>query len=156
MAEERIIKKEDKLDCKAGFLGKRGSLVLTTAELYFLSGKTKVFSAPLRSIVSANARKGLGNGIDHLFVIFNENSKERKIKIQHLAFWQGMAMGNLTQLREPYFKSWETVIENARFGGSTSNGNNDLNDLEKLADFKSKGIITEEEFQAKKKQLLGL
>ncbi len=33
---------------------------------------------------------------------------------------------------------------------------NDLGDLEKLNDLKEKGIISEEEFQAKKKQILGL
>ncbi len=37
-----------------------------------------------------------------------------------------------------------------------ASGKSDLNDLEKLAELKSKGIITEEEFQAKKKQILGL
>ena len=31
-----------------------------------------------------------------------------------------------------------------------------IDELEKLAELKEKGIITEEEFQAKKKQLLGL
>ncbi len=31
-----------------------------------------------------------------------------------------------------------------------------LDDLEKLADLKAKGILTEEEFQMKKKQILGL
>jgi hypothetical protein len=31
-----------------------------------------------------------------------------------------------------------------------------ISDLEKLADLKNKGIITEEEFNAKKKQILGL
>lgn len=37
-----------------------------------------------------------------------------------------------------------------------SNTNSSLDDLEKLASLKEKGIITEEEFQAKKKQILGL
>lgn len=154
MIEEKIVKKEDKLNCKIGIFGKRGSLVLTSVELYFLSGKTKVFSVPLKDILSANARKGLGNGIDHLFVIFNENGKEKKIKIEHMAFWSGVAMGNLTQLREPYFKSWEAAIENARLGKNIPQDN--LGELEKLADLKEKGIITDDEFQTKKKQLLGL
>ena len=154
MAEEKILKKEDKLDCKAGFFGKRGSLVLTTTDLYFLSVKEKVFSTSLKDVVSVNARKGLGNGVDCLFVIFNENGKERKIRIQHLAFWQGVAMGNMAQLREPYFKSWEATIEDARSGRSASQNN--LGDLEKLADLKEKGIITNEEFQAKKKAILGI
>jgi len=153
MSGEKIIKKEDKLNCNIGLLGKRGSLVLAAGELYFLSGKEKAFSTPLKEIVSVDARKGFGNGVDFLFVIFNENGKERKIKIQHLAFWTGVAMGNMTQLREPYFKSWEAAIENARSGKSTQQSN--IGDLEKLAELRSKGVITEEEFQKKKKQLLG-
>jgi len=36
------------------------------------------------------------------------------------------------------------------------NRNSGINDLEKLAELKEKGIISEEEFSAKKKQLLGL
>jgi len=34
--------------------------------------------------------------------------------------------------------------------------NSGLNDLEKLADLRNKGIITPDEFEAKKKQILGL
>jgi len=37
-----------------------------------------------------------------------------------------------------------------------ANNNSDLDQLEKLASLKEKGIISEEEFQAKKKQILGL
>jgi hypothetical protein len=154
MNEEKIIKKEDKLDCKSGLFGKRGSLILTTSELYFLSGKNKVFTTQLKNIVSVNAKKGLGNGVDYLFIIFNDNGKEKKMKIQHLAFVAGIALGNLSQLRELYFRSWETAIEDARFDRNTSQNN--FNDLEKLADLKTKRIITEEEFDAKKKQILGL
>jgi hypothetical protein len=39
--------------------------------------------------------------------------------------------------------------------GSAAN-NSGLNDLEKLADLRDKGIITPDEFEAKKKQILGL
>jgi HEAT repeat protein len=42
------------------------------------------------------------------------------------------------------------------FKTSSTNNNQNLEDLEKLADLKDKGIITEEEFQAKKRQILGL
>ena len=37
-----------------------------------------------------------------------------------------------------------------------SSPDNSLENLEKLAGLREKGIITEEEFQAKKKQILGL
>ena len=154
MDEERIIKKEDKLKCNVGLFGKNGSLVLTATELYFLAGGNRALSISLKDLVSANAKKGLGNGVDHLFLIFNENGKEKKVKVTHFAFWQGVAMGNMTQLREPYFKSWEAAINDVRFGRNV--GQNNFNDLEKLADLKTKGVITEEEFRAKKKQLLGL
>jgi|SRR3989338_11205323 len=156
---EQIIKKEEKLEYKgkgAGILGKRGALVLTSQELYFTNKKNhKAFNIPLDKIISVNIRKGLGNGIDYLFVIFNDNSKERKVKIKHFTFWAGVAMGNLSQLRELYFKSWETAIENVRFGKNTVQNSN-LNELEKLAELKEKGIINEEEFNTKKKQILGL
>ena len=71
-----------------------------------------------------------------------------------MAFWSGIAMGNLLQLREPYFRSWESAIQDARLAKNTVNS--DLDDLEKLADLQKKGVITEEEFTQKKKQLLGL
>lgn len=38
----------------------------------------------------------------------------------------------------------------------SSGGSNSLDDLEKLAELRKKGILTEEEFQAKKRQILGL
>jgi hypothetical protein len=39
---------------------------------------------------------------------------------------------------------------------SAQGGSNYTAELEKLSELRSKGIITEEEFQAKKKQILGL
>ena len=52
------------------------------------------------------------------------------------------------------FMSVVTSLLNDR-GNSHAPASN-LNELEKLAQLKDKGIITEEEFQAKKKQILGL
>ena len=153
--EEKIIKKEDKLTYKGGlFNNKKGSLVLTQTQLYFLAGKKKSFDIPVRNIVNVRAKKGLGNGIDHLLVSYQENGKDCQIKIEHFAFWSGIAIGNFSQLKEPYFRSWERIIEDIRLEKNKSE--NSLNDLEKLADLKNKGIISEEEFSAKKKQLLGL
>jgi Short C-terminal domain len=42
------------------------------------------------------------------------------------------------------------------FAPNPAAGNSGLNDLEKLADLRDKGIITPDEFKAKKKQILGL
>jgi hypothetical protein len=107
MNSEKTLKKEDKLEFKSGIFNKRGTLVLTTSELYFLLGENKkAFSTPLKGIISVSAQKGLGNGIDHLHITYTEDGKEKKVKIQHMAFWSGLAMGNFSQLKEPYFRAW--------------------------------------------------
>ncbi len=45
---------------------------------------------------------------------------------------------------------------NKKHGGTSENNNHDISALEKLAELKDKGIITDEEFAAKKKQVLNL
>ena len=61
--------------------------------------------------------------------------------------------------QEEFIKLKE-LIENTMINGITtsnhSQSHNNYEDLEKLASLKEKGIITEEEFQSKKKQILGL
>lgn len=56
-------------------------------------------------------------------------------------------------------QSWaekaQVFIMNEALGGK-DNSNLGISDLEKLADLKEKGVITQEEFEKKKKQLLGL
>ncbi|NJL80716.1 MAG: SHOCT domain-containing protein [Richelia sp. SM2_1_7] len=58
------------------------------------------------------------------------------------------------------FERAKSIIEHkiisANNTSPVSSGINDLEQLEKLASLKDKGIISDEEFQAKKKQLLGL
>jgi len=53
-------------------------------------------------------------------------------------------------------KELQLSLESAAAPVAQAAGGNNLADLEKLADLKAKGIITEEEFAAKKKALLGL
>jgi hypothetical protein len=153
---DQILKKEDKLEYKGGiFNSKKGSLILTSAELYFETKKAKrIFSIPLKSIQSVNCKKGIGNGVDHLFVIYSENGSEKKVKIQHYSFISGEALGRFSRL-STYFSSWEQSINDARFGRN-GNPSSNLDGLEKLAELRQKGVITEEEFSAKKKQLLGI
>ena len=59
--------------------------------------------------------------------------------------------------QEPAFvKIKEAIEEKMRSMGKSETKTSDLDQLEKLAELKEKGIITEEEFNAKKKQILGL
>jgi len=131
-----------------------GSLVLTSAELYFEKKKKRLFSTALKDIQSINCKKGIGTGVDHMFVIYQENGKENRAKIEHFGFFSAMTIGNLSRL-SLYFASWEKAINDARFRKNET-GVGELDSLEKLADLKQKGIITEEEFSAKKKQILGI
>ena len=152
---EQILKKEDKLRFKGGFLkNKMGSLVLTNTSLYFTTTKgEKMFDVPLKNIQSVNCKKGFSS-VDQLFVICQENGKERTLKIEHVGSVSMLTLGALSRL-SIYFSSWEQMINDARFGRNANTGGG-LDNLEKLAELKSKGVITEEEFTAKKKQLLGI
>jgi hypothetical protein len=59
---------------------------------------------------------------------------------------------------QPFAKQkLQDAIDNARCGGSSTQGaTNNIDDLGKLSDLKEKGVITQEEFDAKKKQILGI
>jgi len=56
------------------------------------------------------------------------------------------------------FEEAKKLIEErmAQIRQGTNTESSNLNELEKLAELRDKGIITEAEFQQKKKQLLGL
>lgn len=54
------------------------------------------------------------------------------------------------------FQEAKEMIEDKISSDSKTSSQNGFNDLEKLAELKEKGIITEDEFQAKKKQILGI
>ena len=54
------------------------------------------------------------------------------------------------------FKTLKEMIEDKINEFARKGKGSDLGDLEKLAELRDKGIITEEEFNAKKKQILGI
>ena len=158
METNLILKKEDKLRyCKSFINIKPGTLVLTTTELYFLARPkdTRVLSIPLADILSVNCKRDIGYGQQNMFVFYKDGTKEKKVKIQHasLASW---ATGALSRLENLYFASWEQAINDARAGRYDKQENSDFSGLDKLAELKDRGVITEEEFTAKKKQMLGL
>ena len=91
-------------------------------------------------------------GIEHLEILYRVNGKEDKATFENQTL-TGLIVGGISRAESLYFADWQKTIEDLRNGnGQTS----DLDDLEKLSGLKDKGIITEDEFKAKKKQLLGL
>lgn len=151
---EHTLRKEEKLTYKGGILNTRkGTLVLTSTDLYFETKKAvKLFTISIKDIISVNAKKGIGTGVDHLYITYQDEGKEKKVKIEHFGFISATTIGNLGRL-SLYFSAWEQMINDAR---SNKLSTNSLDDMEKLFELKQKGVLTEEEFAAKKKQILGL
>ncbi|HVW82513.1 MAG TPA: hypothetical protein VHC68_01015 [Candidatus Paceibacterota bacterium] len=114
---DQILKKENKLTYLGGFLRrKNGSLVLTRTSLSFeKKDGTKVLDIPLADITSVNSKKGVGNGVDHLYVLYNQGARERQAKIQHFSIFTS-GMGIASRITPLYFASWEQMINDARFG----------------------------------------
>ncbi len=85
----------------------------------------------------------------------------------HTGFNIGLIGSGKANTRIAFHKRWENefreikkIVEAQMLQNRSLTSNEpkktDLSDLEKLAELRDKGIITEEEFKAKKKQILGL
>jgi hypothetical protein len=67
-----------------------------------------------------------------------------------------MFLASQTQVLTNQAKLTEFMDLVKSYAPNPATGNSGINDLEKLADLRDKGIITPSEFEAKKKQILGL
>lgn len=144
------------------FKGYNGTLILTPTGVIIKRG-VKGFllgggmlrgdkTIPYKSIVAVQLKKAgmlagyiqltLTGGSEAKAGVFQSTKDENSINFH--------ANGNSK------FEEAKRLIEERISADSHAPQNNPLNDLEKLAELKDKGIITEEEFQQKKKQLLGL
>ena len=161
MTDEKIIKKEEVNYKKSAFSTKNGYLVLTENRLYFAQKKgllekheEMLFEIPITNILNAKAEKeDLAYGIDNFIVLYQENGQEKKAKFQHLSLG-GYITGPISRASALYFSEWERLINDLKNQPSQSKSN--LDDLEKLNELRQKGIITQEEFEAKKRQILGI
>lgn len=152
MAEAQVLKKEDLIK-NEGFWHKAygGTLILTTIDLCFLlkKGGKELLRVPLSNIVSVNTDKV--NLSDTLSIVYKDGNSEQRARFLHAnrsEFVFAAASPN-------HFLSWEKAINDARFARPAGHAGA-IDDLERLAALKDKGVLTDEEFSAKKKQLLGL
>lgn len=148
------------------FKGYNGTLILTDTGVIIKRG-VKGFllgggmlrgdkTIPYSSIVAVQLKKAgmtagyiqltLKGGSEAKSGLFQSTTDEHSINF-HSAFG-----GNNNEL----FNEAKKLIEERINAINSPAKNSGLDDLEKLAALKEKGIISEEEFQAKKKQLLGL
>lgn len=158
MAEEKIIKKEQVF---AGIMP--GFLILTPTRLYFeynagfFKAKVKtLFDIPINEIVNVEAEKNHFSSTYVLKIHHQRDGKEYEEKCSKSG-WSPFKGRVAFKVEENLFNDWVRQIEEARNGSYNKNSNlGQLNELEKLAELKEKGIVTKEEFEKKKKIILRL
>lgn len=148
------------------YKGYNGTLILTDTGVIIKRGAKGFLlgggilrgdkTIPYSSIVAVQLKKAgmtagyiqltLKGGSEAKSGLFQSTTDENSINF-HSAFG-----GNNNEL----FAEAKKLIEERINAVNSPAKNSGLDDLEKLAALKEKGIISEEEFQAKKKQLLGL
>ena len=148
------------------YKGYNGTLILTDTGVIIKRGAKGFFlgggmlrgdkTIPYSSIVAVQLKKvGMTAGYIQLTLkggseaksgLFQSATDENSINF-HSAFG-----GNNNEL---FAEAKKLIVEKINAVNSPAK-NSGLDNLEKLATLKEKGIINEEEFQAKKKQLLGL
>lgn len=133
----------------SGFLNGNTWLITCTNKRVLFLDKGMLFGCkqleiPLEKINSIEAKKGLFLG--------------------SIAIWDGASAMKIDQVQKTALQPFVTAVNNAReaykkqvSSPSVAPVENDyITQLEKLAELKEKGIITQEEFETKKKQILGL
>ena len=146
------------------YKGYNGTLVLTDTGVIIKRGLKGVLlgggflrgdkTIPFKSIVAVQLKKaGMTAGYIQLTLtggseakggLFQSTTDENTINFH--------SWGN----NNSKFEEAKKTIEDKISQDSRPTQSNSFSDLEKLAELKEKGIITEEEFQQKKKQILGL
>ena len=131
-------------------IGRKGFFGLVS---HGLKGNKEIYLSQIASIQFKKAGMTLGY-IQFAFV----GGQEAKGGL-----WQGMSDENTltfnTKKKSKEFEDMKALIEGqiAKIkGGAVSRGASDMNDLKALKQLKDEGVITEEEFVQKKKQILGI
>lgn len=133
----------------------------------FMNGNTWLIVCTNKRILFLD--KGLIFGCKQLEIPLDKvNSVEtsKGLLLGSIKVWDGASAMKIDNVQKFALQPFVTAVNNAREALKNNNQqikvekNNDANDyikeLEKLAELKEKGIITEDEFLSKKKQLLGL
>lgn len=158
MSEEKIIKKEQVfIKMMPGFL------ILTPTRLYFEynAGFFKVklktlFDIPINDIVNVEASKDFVSTSYILKIRHQQDGKEYEEKCTKSG-WSPFKGRDAFKIESNLFSEWVRSIEETRNGTHDKKSTLcEFHQLERLAQLKEKGIITQDEFDRKKKMILGL
>lgn len=120
--------------------GKTSSIGINDGGLILARSKKKITSIILKLTI---------NNTDNPVLTLNFYPSQSSLKaFKAVEHWHGLMNVIMNKQRYNISSDKESLINN--------NSNTDFDMLEKLADLKEKGIITDNEFQAKKKQILGI
>ncbi len=143
------------------FKGYNGTLILTDTGVVIKRGLKGVLlgggmlrgdkTIPYRSIVAVQLKKA-GMTAGYLQLTLKGGSESKGGLFQSTTDENSI---NFHFNKNKDFEEARQLIEE-KISSSEGTGSTNLNNLEKLAELKDKGIITQEEFDQKKKMLLGL
>lgn len=120
-----------------------------------LSGKGAVAGLVLFGPLGGLIGAGLGSSKSILFVSIEYKDEEDEINTLILQTKQAHEVANiLNNERKIYYKNNNIVL--SKTNKESINQLNNLDQIEKLTELKDKKIISEKEFEEKKKQLLGI
>lgn len=131
----------------------------------FLDGSTWLITCTNKRVLFLD--KGMFFGCKQLEIPLEKiNSIEAKkgLFLGSIAIWDGASVMKIDQVQKKALQPFVTAVNTAREGCKKQFSspsvvpveNDYIDQLEKLAELKEKGIITQEEFETKKKQILGL
>ena len=153
-----------------GAFGAKGWLVVSDERLIFSSknelGKGEKWSVPLEKIDSAATKKPFRAATDILEILYADEKGKRKRKVFERVSLASLAMlGGAGRLQQNALAGLEHAILEAREARHRSAGQPDaatpqpaadrIEQLERLAALHEKGALTDEEFAAAKKLLIG-
>lgn len=164
---ERMIRAEQVKE--EGAFGKKGWLIVTNERLVFSSknelGKGERWSTAIRSIDSAAAKKPFRLATDILEVLYRDQKGKRQRKVfERISVASFSLLGSAGRLETNALAGLEHTINAARESiheappavlGDPPSGQ-EVAALERLADLKERGALTDDEFAAAKRNLLGL
>jgi hypothetical protein len=163
-AKEILIQKVNPRKYDNVFEGRSGTLILTETGVtikrsggLLSSHGTGEKNIPYKSITAVQF-KTAGLTVGFIQLTLKGGVEAKGGAFEAVTDENTVTFGTEEKTRE--FEKAKSIIEqkiiSANSTGSASSNNNDLDQLEKLASLKDKRIISEEEFQAKKKIILGL
>ena len=112
-------------------------------------------SIPYSSIVAVQLKKA-GFTAGYLQLTLTGGSEAKSGLFQSTTDENTINFHNLGKNNELFSEAKNLIEEKMQESRSGNHKKSEADDLEKFSQLRDKGIITEEEFQAKKKQLLGL